>query len=54
MPIPALLAHVGGMGWDELLVMVVPIAIVLALRAVGRRKAAERAEAPDMLDGPPQ
>jgi len=42
------------MGWDELLVLVVPIGIVLALRTVGRRKAAERDEAPDMIDGPPQ
>lgn len=39
-------AHAGGMGWDELLVFAAPIVVMVVLRITGRRRA-RAAEDPD-------
>lgn len=33
-----LVAHSGGMGWDELLVFALPVVILVVLQVLGRRK----------------
>lgn len=36
-----LVAHAGGMGWDELLVFASPVVILIALQIASRRRARE-------------
>ena len=36
-------AHAGGLGWDELLVFALPVVILVVLQVLGRRKAREAA-----------
>ena len=42
-------AHAGGMGWDELLVFALPVVILVVLQVVGRRRAREAS--PSEQDG---
>jgi hypothetical protein len=37
----AIVAHAGGMSWDELLILAVPIVILGVLQLVGRRRNAD-------------
>ena len=46
----ALVAHAGGMGWDELLVFAAPVVILVALQVAGRRKKRDGAD-PSEDDG---
>ena len=39
-----LLAHAGGMGWDEALIFAVPVVILGVLQLLARRKARETAD----------
>lgn len=36
----SVIAHAGGMGWDELLVFATPVIVLVALQVAGRRKRA--------------
>ena len=38
-----LVAHAGGMGWDEALIFAVPVVILLVLQVFARRKANDAA-----------
>lgn len=38
-----LVAHTGGLGWDELLLFASPVVILVILQIVGRRKARDAA-----------
>ena len=45
----ALVAHAGGLGWDELLVFALPVVVLVVLQILGRRK---RDAAASEQDGP--
>ncbi len=48
----SLVAHSGGLGWDELLLFASPVVILVILQVVGRRKArGEDATEQDEPDG---
>ncbi len=47
----SVVAHAGGMGWDELLVFATPVVILVALQIAGRRKRAAGDPEQDDLDG---
>ena len=38
-----LVAHAGGMGWDELLVFALPVVVLVVLQVVSRRRARDAA-----------
>ena len=44
-----IVAHAGGMGWDEALIFAVPVIILAVLQVLARRKAAQ--EVGDDEDG---
>lgn len=43
-------AHAGGMGWDEALIFAVPVLILAALQVLARRKARDAADDGDEAD----
>lgn len=43
-------AHAGGMGWDEALIFAVPVLILAALQVLARRKAKDGADDADDAD----
>ena len=45
-----LLAHAGGLGWDELVVFALPVVILVVLQVLGRRKARD-ADASEQDEG---
>jgi len=45
-----LLAHAGGMGWDELLVFAAPVVVLAVMRVKNRRRAQEGVD-PDQDGG---
>lgn len=46
-----LVAHTGGFGWDEALVFVLPVVVLIAARRAGRRKAAREQQDGDPAEG---
>ncbi|MDQ3108141.1 MAG: hypothetical protein M3Q68_10105 [Actinomycetota bacterium] len=44
-----MIAHVGGLGWDELVLIAIPVVVLAVLQVLGRRKA--RATTPPDEDG---
>ena len=44
-----LVAHAGGLGWDELIVFALPVVVLVVLQVLGRRK---REVAATEQDGP--
>ena len=50
-PAGPLVAHAGGMGWDEALIFAVPVVILAVLQLLARRKAGETADDGDEGDG---
>ena len=47
----AIVAHAGGMGWDEALIFAVPVIILAVLQVLARRKAKDAVEDGDEGDG---
>ena len=46
----SVVAHAGGAGWDELLVLAAPVVVLIVLQVLGRRRA--RDEGDREQDGP--
>jgi hypothetical protein len=46
----AIVAHAGGMGWDEAVIFAIPIVILAVLQILGRRKARGAAAEQDGRD----
>ena len=46
-----IVAHAGGMGWDEALIFAVPVLILGVLQVLARRKARDTADETDEGDG---
>ena len=44
-------AHAGGMGWDEALIFAVPVVILVVLQLLARRKARDAVDDGDEGDG---
>lgn len=45
-----LVAHAGGLGWDELLLFVSPVVVLVVLQVIGRRKARAENQSGDRPD----
>ena len=48
-----LLAHAGGFGWDEILLIALPVAVLAVLQILAKRKTNAEKRAEDVDDGPP-
>ena len=47
----SLIAHSGGLGWDEMLVFALPVVVLVVLQVLGRRRRDADPETPADEDG---